>query len=174
MGVLLEMMSDEALSVARTFEAKSKGRLDLSGTLRVLDWLRLSYPSQTSDTSTVAACFRTGPLQVRRVPTTETSEGLLVADFSGRYLTEDLPFGLVVTRAIAELAQVDTPAIDRVIAWAQEKMGKKYLVDGKLDPHATRDLPIPQHIGCQTPEDLINWYCVQPGYGIDRRMSGAR
>lgn len=171
MGALVESMSTEAVTVARSIEAQSGHRLDLSGTLRVLDWLRLSYPSQTADTSTVATCFRTGPLQVRRLPTNKTESGKLVPDFSGRYLNEDLPFGLVVTRSIAELAQVDTPAIDRVIVWAQRKIGKKFLVNGKLDRNATRDLPTPQNIGCHTLQDFFDWYCVRPGNGADRRVS---
>jgi hypothetical protein len=131
----------------------------------------LSYPSQTADISSVATCFRTGPLHVRQVPTTEAAAGMIVPDFSGRYLYEDVPFGLVVTKAIAELAQVDTPTIDRVISWSQEKMDKRYIVNGKLDSSATRDLPIPQNVGIQTLEDLVYWYCVRSGSAalVERR-----
>jgi hypothetical protein len=45
----------------------------------------------------------------------------LISD--ARYLVEDVPYGLVVTRGIAELAGVKTPVIDQVITWSQERMG---------------------------------------------------
>jgi len=171
MGALVESMSDEALAIAAALEVESGGRMDVSSITGILDWLRVSYPTQTADTSTAATCFRTGPIHVRPVPTIEAAAGMMVPDFSGRYLCEDVPFGLVITKAIAELAQVDTPTIDQVISWAQEKIGKQYLVNGRLDPNATRDLPIPQNVGCQTPADLVYWYCIRSGAAalVERR-----
>jgi opine dehydrogenase len=57
--------------------------------------------------------------------------GQLVPNFDCRYLTEDVPFGLVPTRALAEIADIETPAIDEVIAWAQSVMhGTYWLVTG--------------------------------------------
>jgi hypothetical protein len=57
----------------------------------------------------------------------EVAPGRFVPDFSARYLTEDVPFGLAVSRAIAAMAGVGTPAMDQVIAWAGEQLGKDYL-----------------------------------------------
>ena len=54
-------------------------------------------------------------------------------DFSHRYITEDVPYGLVVTRGVAELAGVPTPTIDRVVAWAQRVAGLSYLVEREID-----------------------------------------
>ena len=47
-------------------------------------------------------------------------------------MTEDIPFGLVVMRGVAEIAGVPTPNMDTVILWAQSNMGKEYLKDGKV------------------------------------------
>ncbi len=55
------------------------------------------------------------------------------ADVKYRYLSEDLPEGLVVVRGVAELCGVETPNMDVVIEFGQRAMGKKYLVDGKLN-----------------------------------------
>ena len=57
-----------------------------------------------------------------------TEDGL-VPDFGTRYLSEDMPYGLVVTRGIAELADLPTFMIDRVITWAQVHLAEEYLVD---------------------------------------------
>jgi hypothetical protein len=81
-----------------------------------------------------------------------------VPNFEYRYLTEDVPFGLVVTRALAEIVNVRTPAIDEVVRWAQSAMQKLYLVDGKLEGRDAIDLPVPQHHGLSTLTDLIGWY----------------
>ena len=58
-----------------------------------------------------------------------------------------LAAGELAARWEAELAGVATPNLDDVIVWCQEKMGKEYLVDGKLcgkDLDSTRS---PQHYG---------------------------
>jgi hypothetical protein len=48
---------------------------------------------------------------------------LLVLPF--RYLSEDLPFGLVPMKGVAELLGVPaTPWFDRVITWGQQLIGK--------------------------------------------------
>ena len=59
-------------------------------------------------------------------------EGGYKLDNHHRYFIEDIPYGLVLIKSFAELVHVDTPNIDKVIYWAQNLMGKEYLVDGKL------------------------------------------
>lgn len=53
-------------------------------------------------------------------------------DPSVRYFTEDIPFGLMLIKAFGELTNVPTPNIDKVLYWAQEVMGKQYLIEGQL------------------------------------------
>lgn len=59
-------------------------------------------------------------------------EGGYKLDNHHRYFIEDIPYGLVLIKSFAELIHVDTPNIDKVIYWAQNLMGKEYLVNGKL------------------------------------------
>src|SRR4029453_17785249 len=157
-GRIVEQLSYEATAVARAIEAQSRGVLDLSGVVPVHEWLQSSYSHVTADSTSVATCFRTGPIQARKAPMIEVGPGRFVPDFAYRYLSEDVPFGLVITRAIAELANVATPAIDEVISWAQSKMEKRYLTRGKLEGLDAKDLPIPQNYGVSTLADLIGWY----------------
>jgi hypothetical protein len=88
----------------------------------------------------------------------EISPGKFVPNFQYRYLSEDVPYGLVVTRALAEIAAAETPTIDEVIAWAQSMLQKAYLVDDGLRGPDAKDVPIPQNYGVSTVSDLIDWY----------------
>jgi predicted dinucleotide-binding enzyme len=159
MGVLVERLSDDVIATARALEAQSGGAFELeAAVLPIHEWLRTAYSHVTEDTSTVATCFRTGPIQARRAPMVEIRPGTFVPDFQYRYLSEDVPFGLVATRALAEIAAVETPTIDEVIMWAQSVLQKSYLVrDGSRGPD-TKDVPIPQNYGVSTMADLIDWY----------------
>ena len=158
MGRIVEQLSSDASGVARAIETQSRGALNLSGVIPVHEWLRASYSHVTADQTTVATCFRTGPIQARKAPMIEVAPGRLVPNFAYRYLSEDVPFGLVITRALAEIADIETPTIDEVILWAQSKMQKVYLDDGKLNGRDVRDLPIPQNYGVSTVSRLIQWY----------------
>jgi glutathione S-transferase len=88
----------------------------------------------------------------------ERTPGKFTPNFGYRYLTEDVPFGLVPTRALAEIAEVATPAIDAVITWAQSALDRTYLAGDRLCGPDIRRLPIPQNYGIETLPDLIDWY----------------
>jgi hypothetical protein len=158
MGALVERLSDDAIATARALEGESDGMFQQQAVLPIHDWLRTAYGNVTADMSSVASCFRTGPIQARRAPMIEVRPGKFMPDFQYRYLSEDVPFGLVATRALAELADVETPTIDEVITWAQSVLHKTYLVDEGLRGHDARDLPIPQNHGISTVSDLVDWY----------------
>lgn len=90
----------------------------------------------------------------------EIAPGVYEPKFAYRYLTEDVPYGLAVVKSVAEIADVDTPAIDAVILWTQEKLGKQYMIDGKLNGRDARELPTPRHAGIKTLTHLIDWYAA--------------
>jgi hypothetical protein len=158
MGELVEGLSEDAIAVARAIEAGSDNGVNLEEVVPVHEWLKASYAHVTRDLKTVATCFRTGPITARKAPMIEIRPGRFVPNFGYRYLTEDVPFGLVITRAIAEIVHVKTPTIDAAIRWAQSAMEKVYLADEKLEGPDARGLPIPQHHGVLSLSDLIEWY----------------
>jgi hypothetical protein len=158
MGRTVERLSDDAIRVARAIEAFSEHTLDLGGVIPLHEWLRRSYAHVTGDTSTVATCFRTGPIQARKTPMVEVEPGRFVPDFAYRYLTEDVPYGLAITKAVAELAEVETPTIDAVITWAQSVTRQVYLVGGRLEGPDVDGLPIPQNHGISSLRELVDWY----------------
>lgn len=83
-------------------------------------------------------------------------------NFKYRYFTEDLPCGLIVTRGIAELAEVPTPHMDDVILWCQKVMGKEFLKDGKLCGADMKSTRAPQNYGYKDLDSLMkaNRYVV--------------
>jgi predicted dinucleotide-binding enzyme len=157
-GEFVEQLSADVCATAAKIQSASAGALNLSGVLTVHEWLCLSYPTQTADLRTVASCFRTGPLQARKAPMTEIAPGAYVPNFSYRYLSEDVPYGLVVTKALAQIAGVGTPAIDTVLRWAQHRLGARYITGNALDLHGAAGLPIPQSCGLATVDELVTWY----------------
>lgn len=88
----------------------------------------------------------------------ETGRGTFVPQFGYRYLSEDVPYGLVVTRSLAQLVGCSTPAIDAVLRWTQANTEATYLANGRVDPADVRHLPVPQSCGIQSADDLFAWY----------------
>jgi NAD/NADP octopine/nopaline dehydrogenase-like protein/ketopantoate reductase PanE/ApbA-like protein len=158
MGDTVEQLSQEAMAIAAAFETRSGFTLDASGVVGVHDWLRAAYADVTADMTTVGSCFRTGPIRARVAPMREVAPGKLAPDFTYRYLSEDVPFGLVVTRGLGSIAGVPTPTIDEVINWAQSVSQREYLRNGRLTGADVRHLPIPQNYGFRTEASLIDWY----------------
>ncbi|CDM70183.1 Hypothetical protein CM240_3066 [Clostridium bornimense] len=102
--------------------------------------------------------IRTAPgFQGIRTPMVESQNGF-IPDLNSRYFIEDIEFGLCIIKAFAELCRVKTPTVDKLILWAQELLGKEYLLDGKLIGKDAKHLIIPQSKGINTKQDLINYY----------------
>lgn len=157
-GEFVGRLSREIGTAAAVIQARAGDRLDLSGVNYIHEWLRMSYATQTADLSTIAASFRTGPLQMRKAPVLEITPGAFVPNFAYRYLTEDVPFGLAIAKAIAQIAGAPTPAIDELLLWAQDKLAKQYLLDGDISGADARELPTPQNYGVRSVDALVNWY----------------
>eukprot|EP01063_Lacrimia_lanifica_P032962 TRINITY_DN5743_c0_g2_i1.p1 TRINITY_DN5743_c0_g2~~TRINITY_DN5743_c0_g2_i1.p1 ORF type:complete len:441 (+),score=165.92 TRINITY_DN5743_c0_g2_i1:60-1325(+) len=91
-------------------------------------------------------------------PMHEVAPGCWVPDFKNRYFTEDFAFGLLANRGIAELVGQPTPYMDEVIEWAQAEMGKRWLVDGKVNP-AEQPQMTPQAFGISL-QDFVAMYTL--------------
>jgi hypothetical protein len=147
-------LSDDVQAIRTRLEPA----LDLSAVRPLLDWLRQSYGDAIADPSTLHSAFVTNraytglKAPVREVAIDRVRKpGQFVPDFKARYLAEDVPFGLAVSRAIASLVEVETPAIDRLIAWAGGWLGKDYL--GR-DASQAR---IPQAYGLDSLDQLLSF-----------------
>jgi hypothetical protein len=152
---LLERMSDEIQLVRVALERQVPG-LDLSAVRSLKDWVLQSYTTDISDSSSLRNCFVTNRSYAGLLAPMKPTNGGLVPDFNSRYLSEDIPFGLVVTRGIAELAQVETPVLDQVIVWSQNKLNKEYLRDGRLQGGDIAASRAPQRYGINQLSQLMD------------------
>ena len=81
-----------------------------------------------------------------------------IPDLKSRYFIEDVDFGLCIIKSFAQILNIEVPTVDKVIYWAQNLLGKEYLVNGKLNGKDSKNLVIPQNIGINSKDELINFY----------------
>lgn len=145
---ILESLSAEVQTIRAALENQFP-TIDLSAVHPLGEWVRRSYAKDIMDPSSLRNCFVTNRSYAGlKAPMQPTDDGL-VPDLHARYLSEDIPFGLVVTRGIAELISVNTPTMDKVIHWAQKCLGKKFLKAGKLQGQDIANSRAPQRYGYQ-------------------------
>ena len=152
---LLGRISEEVVATSKKIMAEYP-HVDLSQVIPMYDWDIGCYGNDIKDKTNLMTALRTnsGYAGITH-PMIQTESGEYVPDFNHRFLAEDVPFGLVVIRGIAEIAGRPTPCMDRVLTWCQEKLGKEYLVGSSLtgkDLSATR---CPQRYGFTTMADIL-------------------
>ncbi|KAJ8305829.1 hypothetical protein KUTeg_016374 [Tegillarca granosa] len=67
------------------------------------------------------------------------------------------PYGVAVIKGIAELAGVETPVIDEIMKWCQEKLNKEYIVGNELNGTNLNETRSPQRFGFKSVDDLFNF-----------------
>jgi hypothetical protein len=145
-AAILQNMSQEVQALRSILEQAYPG-LDLTAVRPVGEWLKRSYPTSIKDSSTLHSSFATNRSYTGLLAPMIESENGFVPDFQSRYLTEDMPYGLLVMRGIAELAGVAMPMVDEVVFWAQSRLGKRYMVEGKLQGAELLSTRTPQRYG---------------------------
>lgn len=124
--------------------------LDLSTVVDVFTWLRRSYEGQIGDVSSFSRALATNrAYQGIRVPVADGPPSRR-PDLTSRYLTEDVPFGLAVTKGLAELAGVVTPTIDAVLGEAGDWLGTTFVDAGHLSAQGLARTRAPQRFGITT------------------------
>ena len=114
------------------------------------------YPEDISDKTNLYTAIQTNAeYQGLKHPVKKSDDGKYLPDFTYRYMTEDIPQGLVVIRGIAEIVGVETPNIDKVLLWSQEKMCKEYLVNSKIQGKDVEKSRAPQKYGFTTLESIL-------------------
>lgn len=151
----LKVMSDEVLVLTKEIKNIDKS-INLNHVLGLKDWLIYSYKESIVDKSTLQSCFVTNSAyKGLRAPMKKDNNDYFLPDFQARYLTEDVPYGLVVTKAIAQLAKVDMPVIDEVILTISKWIGKEYIKRGYLEGKDIKDTRIPQNYGIDNLENIM-------------------
>lgn len=161
---LLGKVSEEVVTMSKRIMA-AHYPLDLSQVIPMYDWDIACYGNDIADKTNLMTALRTNSgYEGIKHPMIRTAQGTYLPDFNHRFLAEDVPFGLVVIRGIAEIARVPTPCIDTVLRWCQERLGKEYLVGSRLVGRDLATTRCPQRYGLTTIAEVLgfDWVSAQP------------
>lgn len=154
---LLGEINREVLATAERIVAEHP-EADLSQVIPGYDWEIASYgPVITDKTSLMTAIRTNSGYRGIEHPMISVAQGKFAPDFGHRFLTEDVPFGLVVIRGIAEIAGVPTPGIDAVVSWSQERLGREYLTSSGLGGRDVATTRCPQRYGFTTLPQVLGY-----------------
>ncbi|KAL9952967.1 hypothetical protein ACROYT_G040300 [Oculina patagonica] len=128
----------------------------MSNVVHIHQWHVRRYPRDISNKSTLYKAIQTNAAYPGiKHPVKTTEDDKYMPDFTHRYMTEDVPCGLIAIRGVAEIVGVQTPNIDKVLTWCQEKMGKEYLLNSKLQGKDVSSSRAPQRYGFTTLESVL-------------------
>ena len=151
---VLSRMSDEVIALKETIERQSPG-FRMPGVIHLSQWLNEVYDGEILDSSSLTKQFQTNrSYQTLKVPVRKTADGYRV-DVNARYLTEDIPFGLLVTKGIASIVGVETPMIDEVIANTSGWIKKEYLIGDKVTGRDVVETRAPQRYKIDSLKELV-------------------
>lgn len=91
------------------------------------------------------------------LPMTKEAKGYR-PDFTSRFYTEDMPFGVSIIKALGLIAGVKTPMIDTILDWYFKMTGKKYFESDGSYGKDVNETAIPQLFGICDGEALKNFY----------------
>lgn len=147
---MLTNCSDECKAVADAIMVACPGSADLSDVKDLYQWYLEYYHEDIVDNRDLYHAITTNKSYKGLVHPMKAVDGGFVPDFGNRYLTEDIPMGMIVFKGVAIAAEVAIPNNDKLIMWAQEKIGKEYVVDGKLTGKDVAFTRCPQRYGFNT------------------------
>ena len=151
---ILKTVSDEILTLTEKIKSLNRS-VNLENVKSLKDRLLDSYKGSIADESTLQKCFNTNSAYQGLLAPVKRKGDDFYPDFQARYLTEDVPFGLIVTKSIAQLVKVETPMIDEIILTISKWIGKEYLKKGKLTGKDIGDTRIPQKYGIKKFEKIM-------------------
>ena len=150
---ILQQMSDELMSLRWGLEQQIPN-LNLFAIAPLAISIQQGYGSAVRDSSNLRSTISSNLAYAGiRTPMNRVENGY-IPNYQSRFFLEDVPYGLVVLKGLAELAGVGTPTIDQVLTWCQEKMGCQYFVQGKLQGSDLAESGAPQRFGIQSIEAL--------------------
>lgn len=103
----------------------------------MLDYLSLHRLTHQNEHEDILESFhQSKQLGLIKTPTRQctTTRAAFSLDTDSRFFTDDIPYGLLVAKWVAENLQVEVPTIDEVIMWAQTLTGETFIRNnGSID-----------------------------------------
>lgn len=154
----MDKLSDEIQAIKSAI-VKRYPKMDLDQVIPLKDRIILQYGDMVKDKSNTYKIFTTNTgYKVMTIPMVQNENKEFTLNTKARTFVEDIPFGLVVLKDLAEKLDVPTPFMDTCIEWHQEHMGKKYLINGKLNPDLLKETGAPSRYGYKTIDELVKHY----------------
>ena len=173
---LMGALSREVMAIA--FKYNSLGLKKKISFPYIQDWFYESYGAMCSDNKTLLGLLTTNPSYnglTHPMKPSDKDPTKFVPNWGYRYLTEDIPFGLIVTKAMSCMlddyeakgnkgTSVDTPNLDKIILWAEKKLNKQYFIVDEKTKKIKIDLKskdvlegtrVPQRFGINTVDDIL-------------------
>lgn len=155
----MEALSQEVLAVKQMLLEKVPSLKESLVLVRsVYQWMNEAYQGYIQDSSTLASSLKSN-LVTRSLlhPMIPDDKGGFKPDFHHRYLTEDIPYGILPLKGFAELVGTATPALDEILIWAQDILSTSWLQQGKLTEYAkSAPARTPQRFNINNLEELIS------------------
>jgi hypothetical protein len=125
----------------------------------MLDYLsleRLTY--QTTNTDIKVSFTSSKTLGQIATPVVPNAEGKWVFDKTHRFFEDDVYYGLCIAKWIAEKTNVETKAIDRILAWAQVLLGDNIIKGDELCLGRKEAFKsgLPSEYGFTTIDDIVD------------------
>lgn len=79
-----------------------------------------------------------------------------ILDLESRYFKEDFSYGLIIIKGFAQICDIPTPNIDKILTWYGELFNITVINQGELVN--TEKMNIPQNFGIKTISDIVNFY----------------
>lgn len=129
---MLQILDDEIQAIKKAIIARYPS-FDLSMVLPIKERIIRTYGDQVKDKTNLRTVFSTNSgYATVRIPVKAVTGGVAL-DTESRIFWEDVPYGLAILKDLAQMLNVQTLGIDKMIEWHQTFMGKEYLVNGKLN-----------------------------------------
>lgn len=156
----LEKVEQEVSLIAHSLAQESG--LTIYPVLSLKQWFTDCYQSLLGDNTSVQSCLSTHPVYASLKENFLEGIQSTASDSSkrkkSRYLTEEIPYGLLCLKGLAELVNLETPTIDGVIEECQVHLDKKYIESGKLIQNNLEDTASPQRFGMTVLSKLLRQY----------------
>ena len=120
--------------------------------------LKIYYESPTAEAMT-KKLKSIKAFEVVQVPLIE-KEGKFYPDFNSRMFLEDFPYGIAIIKYFAILTDVETPAIDTILKFYEDKQGICYFNEDGSPGKDFENSGIPANYGLDSLESIINYYRI--------------
>lgn len=100
----------------------------------MLSYLELENLNHTSGQTDILSSLKDSKqLASIKTPTMEGVDGHQYLNTNFRFFRDDIPYGLLIAKSLAQMLQVETPFIDEVIEWAQTLRNEEFIKGGKIN-----------------------------------------